>query len=140
MQKKYTLKVYPAGAGREVYRVLEISGNHSLDDLCELILSAFDFYHEHLYEFCMDNKMYSDNCYQYQPEGDEPSTSVSLDEIGLEIKQKFSLHYDFGDDWMFTIVVQKITETSEQVESKVIKEKGEIEQYPEEGDDEYDFI
>ena len=41
---------------------------------------------------------------------------------------------------MFTIVVQKITETSEQVESKVIKEKGEIEQYPEEDDDEYDFI
>ena len=27
------------------------------------ILSAFDFTAEHLYEFCMDNKMYSEDCY-----------------------------------------------------------------------------
>lgn len=32
MKKKYTLKVFPAGNGREVYRVIEISGEHSLDD------------------------------------------------------------------------------------------------------------
>lgn len=28
-----------------------------------VILSAFDFTAEHLYEFCMDNKMYSEDCY-----------------------------------------------------------------------------
>lgn len=138
MRKKYTLKVYPAGAGRQVYRMLEISGDRSLDDLCSLILSAFEFIHEHLYEFCMDNRMYSDCSYQYEPEDDAPSTKISLDEIGLEIKQKFSLHYDFGDDWMFTIVVQNIMETSEKVMPSVIKGKGSIEQYPEEDDEEYD--
>lgn len=128
--KKYTLKVFPAGCGREVYRVIEISGEHSLDDLCEAILSAFDFLDEHLYEFCMDNRMYSDYSYQSDPEGGEPSTRVSLDKIGLMVKQKFSLHYDFGDDWMFTITVQKITETAEKTAPRVIKEKGKIEQYP----------
>ena len=46
MKKKYTLKVFPAGAGREVYRVIEISGDHSLDDLCGAILSAYDFIDE----------------------------------------------------------------------------------------------
>ena len=50
MKKKYTLKVFPAGAGREVCRVIEISGNHSLDDLCRVILSTLDFVDEHLYE------------------------------------------------------------------------------------------
>ena len=138
MKKKYTLKIYPAGAGRQVYRVIEISGEHSLDDLCEVILSAFDFTDEHLYEFCMDNKKYSDYSYQSNPQYNEPSTRVKLDEIGLEPKQKFSLHYDFGDDWMFTIVVQNITETSEKVVPNVIKEKGMIEQYPEWDDDEFD--
>ena len=86
MRKKYTLKVYPAGMGRQVYRVLEISGDRSLDDLCSLILSAFDFIHEHLYEFCMDNRMYSDCSYQYEPEDDAPSTSISLDEIGMKYR------------------------------------------------------
>lgn len=139
MKKKYTLKVYPAGAGREVYRVIEISGEHSLDDLCGAILSAFDFIDEHLYEFCMDNRMYDDWNYQSDPEDDEPSTRVKLDKLGLVTKQKFSLHYDFGDDWMFTITVQKIEETSEKVATTVIKEKGSIEQYPEWDEEEEDY-
>lgn len=87
----------------------------------------------------MDNRMYSDYSYQSDPEGDEPSTRVSLDKIGLMAKQKFSLHYDFGDDWMFTITVQKITETVQKTAPKVMKEKGEIEQYPDgEEDDDYE--
>lgn len=32
-----------AGTGREVYRMIEISGEHSLDDLCGAILSAYEF-------------------------------------------------------------------------------------------------
>ena len=139
MKKKYTLKVYPAGNGREVYRVIEISGEHSLDDLCGIILSTFDFIDEHLYEFCMDNRMYSDYSYQSEPENGELSTRVKLDKIGLVAKQKFSLHYDFGDDWMFVITVQKIEETQEKVAPKVIKEKGVIEQYPNWNEDEDDY-
>ena len=68
--------------------------------------------------------------YQSDPESGEPSTKVKLGKIGLMAKQKFSLHYDFGDDWMFVITVQKIEETQEKVAPKVIKEKGAIEQYP----------
>ena len=139
MKKKYTLKVFPAGNGREVYRVIEISGEHSLDDLCGVILSSFDFIDEHLYEFCMDNRMYSDCSYQSDPESGEPSTRVKLDKMGLVAKQKFSLHYDFGDDWMFVITVQKIEETQEKVAPKVIKEKGAIEQYPDWDEDEDDY-
>lgn len=133
MKKKYTLKVYPVGAGRQVYRVMEVPGEYSLDDLCEVILSSFDFTHEHLYEFCMDNKMYSDHSYQSFPENGEPSTSVKMDKLRLKLKQKFSLHYDFGDDWMFAITVQKIEETEKTVEPKIIKEKGKVKQYPDGG-------
>lgn len=139
MKKKYTLKVFPAGAGREIYRVIEISGEHSLDDLCGAILSAYEFTDEHLYEFCMDNRMYSNHSYQSVPESGEPSTRVKLDKINLAMKQKFSLHYDFGDDWMFTIIDQKITETEEKVAPTVIKEKGYIEQYPEWDEEEDDY-
>ena len=138
MNKKYTLKVFPAGAGRQVYRVIEMSGEHSLDDLCRIILSSFDFIDEHLYEFCMDNRMYSDYSYQSDPEGGEPSTRVKLDKLGLMIKQKFSLHYDFGDDWMFTIIVQNIAETAKKTVPRVIKEKGKIEQYSDWEEHEYD--
>ena len=136
--KKYTLKVYPAGRSRVAYRVIEIGGNKTLDDLCMVILDAFDFIHEHLYEFCMDNRMYSENSYQYEPEGGGPSTNISVDKIGLEKGQNFSLHYDYGDDWMFTIHVQKIEETKGKVASTVIDSKGYVEQYPSYDDDDDD--
>ena len=73
MNKQYLMKVYPVGRGREVYRNIEICGDNTLNQLCQIILEAFDFIDEHLYEFCMDNRMYSEHSYQSDPEGDEPS-------------------------------------------------------------------
>jgi hypothetical protein len=128
--RKYTFKIYPAGRSREAYRVIEISGGKTLDDLCEFILETFDFIHEHLYEFCMDNRMYSEYSYECDPQDDGPSTDIKIDKLELEKGQKFSLHYDYGDDWMFTINVQKIEETDGTVKSALIRSKGEVEQYP----------
>lgn len=82
--------------------------------------------------------MYSEYSYQSDPEGDEPSTDITLDELGLSKGQKFSLHYDFGDDWMFTITVSKINEIPEKMESRIIKSKGNIQQYPDWDEDEWD--
>jgi hypothetical protein len=136
---RYTLKVYPKGWGREIYRTIMISGKETLDTLCEFILEAFDFYHEHLYEFCMDNKMYSDNSYEYEPEDGRPSTDIAIDKIGLVKGQNFSLHYDYGDDWMFTIHVQKIEEEKRKTMPEIIKSVGVLEQYPDCDDfDEWD--
>ena len=133
----YTLKVYPQGRGTSVYRVLKISGSETLDKLCKVILDSFGFIDEHLYEFCMDNKMYSRNSYQSDPEGRQPSTRTKIGQIGLREKQKFSLHYDFGDDWMFTINVQNIQQDTGRTEPYIIKGKGSVEQYPD-WDDEWE--
>ncbi len=130
MGSVYTLKVYPQGRGTSVYRVIKISGEETLNKLCAVILDSFDFDNAHLFEFCMDNKMYSRNSYQSDPEGRQPSTKKKIGQIGLMVKQKFSLHYDFGDDWMFTITVQNIQEDSERIEPYIVKGKGTIEQYP----------
>ena len=130
MNKLYLLKVYPNGNGREVYRKIEITGDATLDDLCRTIIASFDFIDEHLYEFCMDNRMYSDYSYQSAPECGKKKKKIRLDRLRLQEKQKFLLHYDFGDDWLFTINVEKINKTEMAILPRVIKQKGEIEQYP----------
>ena len=73
----------------------------------------------------MDNKMYSENSYEYGS-----ATKKRIDSLYLAKGQKFSLHYDFGDDWMFTISVQKIEEIDKAVRPKMIGGKGEVIQYP----------
>ena len=127
---KYTFKVYPAGWGRTAYRTMEISGKETLDKLCEFILESFEFSQEHLYEFCMENKMYSKDSYQRDPYGGAPSTKIAIDKLGLVKGQTFSLHYDFGDDWMFTIRVQKVEEETKKTSPKLVKSVGHVEQYP----------
>ncbi len=59
-----------------------------------------------------------------------PTTDVAIDELDLEIGQIFSLHYDYGDDWMFSFRVQKIEETKGRAKRAVVSRKGEVEQYP----------
>lgn len=107
--------MYHKGNRREIYRVIEIGEDKSLDSLCRAILDSFDFIDEHLYEFCMNNKMYDEHNYQSDPE--------------------YSLYYDFGDDWMFVIKVQKIEMSKEKFVLVVIKSKGLIEQYSDWDDD-----
>ena len=126
----YTMKVYPKGRGREAYRVIKISGSATLNGLCKVILDSFDFTDDHLYEFCMDNKMYSRDSYQSAAKTGGRSAKIKIDKLGLNEKQKFSLHYDFGDDWMFVINVQKIQEEAGKCEPCVVKSKGKVEQYP----------
>ena len=139
MNKQYLIKVYPIGLGREVYRNIEISGEDTLDRLCQIILESFDFTDEHLYEFCMDNRMYQEYNYQSDPEEDEPSTKIILDELRLVEKQKFSLHYDFGDDCWICDHSKKISKVAEKIEACITKSKGYIQQYPVWDENEWDI-
>ena len=52
--------------------------------------------------------------------------------------QKFALHYDFGDDWMFTITVLKINEVQKNFNPRIVKSKGSIQQYPDWDKEDFD--
>ena len=77
----------------------------------------------------MDNRMYSKDSYQSDPEYGQSSADITLDELRLCKGQKFSLHYDFGDDWMFTITVSKVGTAKDSFEPRIVKAKGEVQQY-----------
>lgn len=64
--------------------------------------------------------------------------ALKPDEVGLCKGQKFALHYDFGDDWMFTITVSKISEVQGDFKPRIVKAKGNIQQYPDWDEDEFD--
>jgi len=149
MATKYTLKVYPQGMCREVFRTLQVFGEITLDDLHYAILDAFDFDYEHLYEFSTSGRLYDDDNYVFDPEGeyededeDVKSTDARLDELALEKGSKFLFHYDFGDDWVFCITVMKteevapedIPEDMEPCDALIVNSKGEIQQYPDPGE------
>ena len=112
----------------EKYRVIKICGKNTLDDLSDSILDSFNFDHDHMYLFNMDMEPYGENSYELNPEGNAKSTNIPLNKIIKEEDQIFLYLYDFGDDWMFPIIVEKI-EKGKCLKPKVIKRKGKLEQY-----------
>ena len=41
MNNQYSMKIYPVGRGRDIYRNIEICGNSTLNQLCQVIEQAF---------------------------------------------------------------------------------------------------
>ena len=52
-------------------------------------------------------------------------------------RTEIALHYDFGDDWMFTITVSKISEVQGDFKPRIVKANGSIQQYPDWEEDEF---
>lgn len=137
---RYTLKIYPNRMARTAYRVIEIDGSENLDMLCDAILFHFDFTSEHMYEFSLDGRLYTDDTIICESDEGQPTTDqVTIDQLGLAKGSKFWFHYDFGDDWVFVISVQKVTPADAPEKPKLLRSKGEVEQYPDWDDDEEDW-
>lgn len=153
---KYRLKISLMGFPvKELYRIIEISGNCTFERLHEKIFEAFDRYDEHMYSFfltrqdtenmnkIMDSKEIT---HPYNLEdifgGKQKYSSKKsvIDDAELEEKEVLHYWFDFGDDWWHRICVEEILETKDRRRiARIIKKVGESpEQYPD-YDDEEDF-
>jgi len=131
----YVFKVkFKAG----VWRKIQISKTATLDRLNKIILTAYDFDDDHLYAFFMNNKAWSYSDSYWSPNNDEGpyANKKKLVSLNLEKGKKFMYLFDFGDEWRFTISLEKETNdvTKEPV---IIQSKGEAPlQYPDYDDEE----
>lgn len=129
----YTFKIYPKGFGRQVYRIIQMAGNQSLEDLLVTFLDSMKFDFTHLYRFEVDGLSY-ERSEEYMDVLSELGSETTLDSLVLEENEVFEAVYDFGDNWQFIFKVQKMEQIEAEqdyCQTKVLKEKGYIEQYPE---------
>lgn len=129
IEKIYVVKVL---LKRGVWRRIQLSSRHTLHGLHEVILEAYDFYDDHLYAFFMEGMPWLGEAY-WSPRNDEGpyADKTKLGSLNLEIKQKFLYLYDFGDEWIFSVQVEKISETGTSIlKPSIIETRGEApEQY-----------
>lgn len=111
---------------------------HSLDSLAGAILRAFDFDDEHLYDFRYRDYRGKNRRFNrpYSHEGPY-TTDITLGETGLALKDEMVFTYDYGDNWEFTVKLEKIDPECRVRRPQVIASAGKApEQYPEDPDDE----
>jgi hypothetical protein len=96
----------------EVWRRLVLPINSNLQHLHLGIQAAFNWRNYHLYEFRIGGLRYGDvDLLTEDATDDEPrafdQTAVRL--LDFEQGSVFSYHYDFGDGWRHTVVVEPST-------------------------------
>jgi hypothetical protein len=106
-----------------VWRRIAISGNQELEELSDAILNAFDFDDDHLYQFTYKNrKGISVEVYAPYFDEDPSTTEVRIGEIGLNPGDALFYLYDFGDQWEFTLILEKIDKKNKKIAAPVILE------------------
>jgi hypothetical protein len=151
----YRLKVSIIGIPR-LYRLIDISGSNTLEDLHEAIFAAFGRYDPHLYSFFITRKDTKNVRTIYNaPEVTHPQNTedvmgfgppkhsaakTRVDDLDLAEKEVFHYLFDFGDDWWHRIRVERIFNAPGEAKLvKVVKAVGTSPaQYPD-YDDEDDY-
>jgi hypothetical protein len=109
----YVLRVGIANITPRIWRSLSVPGDYTLGDLHEILQIAFGWEEEHLHSFTVNGVEYGRPLDDDMGFGDDFDTidedTVSLYDLRLGPKQKFSYLYDFGDSWTHEITVSKIT-------------------------------
>ena len=93
-----------------VWRRIIVPADTSLEDLASGILIAFDFSNDHLYEFTFKGT-HGKTVRVMHPEYSDGEFFANEFDVGylpLQVGDTFVFHFDFGDDWMFKIKVEKI--------------------------------
>ena len=127
----------------DVWRRIEIPGDMTLEDLTDAILDSFDFDKDHLYAYYYKDQF--GNIVEVNspnPYDDAPfTTDKFIGKLPINIGSWMKFLYDFGDNWVFHILLEEIRQKSKKLKyPKVIDKYGEPpEQYPYWDDDEYDF-
>ena len=122
------------------YRHLRVSANNTLDDLASDILDAFDFDHDHLYSFFMNDELWSSiKCYNHPASEETPYTrGKKLVSVITGTGHKFKFLFDYGDEWIFQCKVLKVLDEATK-DTIIVRSIGEPpEQYPDYDEDEYE--
>jgi hypothetical protein len=149
-QSIFIFKVALAGR-KSIWRKIAMKGDHTLDDLHEMIFDAFDRFDEHLYSFFFPLKpgkvtprtIHHESVEYTSPhtlefdgyEEDEDKKNAAkakINSLKLKKKQVFYYLFDFGDEWWHEITVEETEAEAEKGKyPRIVEKKGESPpQYP----------
>jgi hypothetical protein len=124
--------VFRVSLGKRVWREIAMPADRTLDDLAGWILHAFDFDYDHLYDFEFTNRIGATVC-AVDPRGDGAvfADEVEMATLPLTPGQSMKFHYDFGDNWMFEVRLDRIEPVARIKKPRILAKHGKApEQYP----------
>ena len=118
------LYIFKVVLGKTVWRRIAIPARQSFDSLSSAILDAFAFDDDHLYSFTHQDR-FGRRFFAYHPQADRRpvATEVLIGDFPLEEGMSMIFHFDFGDDWRFTVTLEQIEPVNSTVKTAKLLEK-----------------
>ena len=94
----------------EMWRQIAISSEDTLDSLAFAILDSIKFSDpEHLYEFTYRDRFgLIEAIVSPDADGRRYTDEVLIGELPLQPGESMTFHFDFGDDWKFSVMLERI--------------------------------
>ena len=111
--------IFRVSLGKTCWRSIAMPADTTLGDLVNWILRSVNFDRDHLYEITYRDRM-GVTCSASHPAMDEPpyADNISIGSLPLEPGQSMDLMYDFGDNWRFTIKLERVEPPSGKAKPK----------------------
>lgn len=111
----YQLKVALQGAKPPIWRRIQVPGNFTLEQLHGVIQLCMGWSDSHLHQFIIDRTCYClpDEDDLWQTSRPKNEAKYTLHSLARKIQPQFQYIYDFGDDWMHQIIVEKVLDPKE---------------------------
>jgi hypothetical protein len=125
--------VFKVSLGRGLWRRIALDGRDLLDVLASAILDAYEFDHDHLYQFSYRNRFGVGERVQHPFLEEKPSTDeIRIGDVPLAVGQSMTYLFDFGDGWEFNVTLEQVDPARTPPDEPFIMEaRGEPpEQYP----------
>lgn len=88
-----------------VWRRVLVRSDARLDELHLALNEAMGWTNSHLHQFVFENRTFGDP--DFDEEGEfEDERAVRLDDLA-GVGDRFTYEYDFGDDWLHTVMIEK---------------------------------
>ncbi|QTA85252.1 IS1096 element passenger TnpR family protein [Desulfonema magnum] len=133
--------VFKVSLGTQTWRRIAMPGKMTLDSFSTQILNAFDFDHDHLYAFTLRNRfgVSVEVTHPYMDEGIS-AAEFFIGDLPLQSGETMVYLYDFGDNWEFSVMLEKIDlENSKMKKPALLESHGEApEQYDFWDEDDYE--
>jgi hypothetical protein len=117
----------------KVWRLIAMPFNATLDELADFILDSVDFDDkDHLFEFTYRDRL-GGKASVFHPEMDEGpwADQKTVGELPLEPGQTMTFVFDFGDNWKFTVKLERIEPSRSRQRPRIIERHGKAPpQYP----------
>lgn len=132
---QYTFKV-TLKREKGIWRTLALRGDHTLDDLHEMIFRAFDRYDEHLYSFYFPraprrretagsrHTEYTSPIVFEEPDpfrekGTLDASEAELRSLKLGVGRTFEYLFDFGDSWWHQVKVVSVDTVDQDIAARL---------------------